>query len=72
MVIICAKLGEHRLVQNGGAHLPNYVTSRVTSVVVFAALESQSALSHSILMVDFARMFKIWLGLGGLMCSIKK
>ena len=72
MVIICAKLGEHRLVQNGGAHLPSYVTSDVTSIVVLTALESQSALSHSVLTVDFANMFKIWLGLGGLMCTIKK
>ena len=72
MVISCAKLGEHRLVQNGGAHLPNYVTSQVTSVIELTALESQSALSHSVLTVDFANVYKIRLGLEGLMCTIKK
>jgi len=70
VVISCAKLGEHRLVQNVGAHLPNYVTSQVTSVEL-TALESQSALSHSVLMVGFASMYKIGLGLEGLMCTIK-
>ena len=44
MIIICAKLGERSLVQNGGAHLPDYVTSHVMSIVVLTALECQSAL----------------------------
>ena len=72
VVISCAKLGEHRLVQNGGAHLPNYVTYQVTAVIELTALESQSALSHAILTVDFARMYKMGLGLERLMCTVKK
>ena len=70
-VFICAKLGKHRLVQNGGAHIPTYITSQVTSIVVLTALESQGAPSHLIWM-DFASMYKIGLGLEELMCVIKE